>query len=319
MKKYKSIEWLRAIASVCIVLLHVNANGGYYNDDSIISTIFTSFADLVYLFMIISAFGVCNGYYEKFVSNQVSIFDFYKKRIKKILPFFTLLIVIDLIFNFTTDKLYEAFADLTLFFGFLPINNLSVIGVAWTLGVIFVFYFMFPFFCYMISDKKRTWTYFFIFGLFSLTCSNYFKIGSTNFLYDIPYFLVGCIIFLYKDKLNKKIFSVSIPISLIIYYYFKSSFLTTLLVNSSLLIGFLCLNEYIKFDNKLIRTISKYSMELYLSHMAFFRLYEKVGLLYLFSNITASFIFAVLLIVLGSVLFAIIFNKILMKVNGKID
>ena len=45
---------------------------------------------------------------------------FYVKRFKKILPFFALLVFVDLIMSPSIESLYEAFADLTLMFGFLP-------------------------------------------------------------------------------------------------------------------------------------------------------------------------------------------------------
>lgn len=37
----------------------------------------------------------------------------------------------------TVGKLYEAFANLTLMFGLYITSGMSVIGVGWTLGIIF--------------------------------------------------------------------------------------------------------------------------------------------------------------------------------------
>ena len=37
--------------------------------------------------MIISAFGMCCGYYNKIENNEISVNEFYKKRFQKILPF----------------------------------------------------------------------------------------------------------------------------------------------------------------------------------------------------------------------------------------
>ena len=54
------------------------------------------------------------------------------------------------------EALYEGFADLTLMFGFLPnAGNISVIGVGWFLGLIFVFYICFPFYCVLIQNKRE--------------------------------------------------------------------------------------------------------------------------------------------------------------------
>ena len=49
--------------------------------------------------------------------------------------------------------------ELTLLFGFLPNNNLHVIGVVWTLGVIFVFYIIFLYFVFLLYSKKRAWVF----------------------------------------------------------------------------------------------------------------------------------------------------------------
>ncbi|WP_158223266.1 hypothetical protein [Fibrobacter sp. UWS1] len=42
------------------------------------------------------------------------------------------------------SELYQAFADLTLAFNLLPNPDISVIGVGWFLGLVFLFYMIFP-------------------------------------------------------------------------------------------------------------------------------------------------------------------------------
>lgn len=102
--------------------------------------------------MTVSAFGMCCGYYQKVLNNQISWSDFYGKRFKKILPFFALLVLLDVAMSHSLGSIYEGFADLTLVFGFLPADIISVIGVGWFLGLIFVFYLIFPFFCVLICN-----------------------------------------------------------------------------------------------------------------------------------------------------------------------
>ena len=58
----------------------------------------------------------------------------------KILPFFLTLILMDLALDHRPSQLIEGFTEATLVFGLLPNNQPSVIGVGWTLGVIFLFY-----------------------------------------------------------------------------------------------------------------------------------------------------------------------------------
>lgn len=67
----------------------------------------------------------------------------------RVLPFFALLVVIDVIMTFAKSgfivtqemfaEIYEAYADVTLVFGFMPGAGISVVGVGWFLGVIFLF------------------------------------------------------------------------------------------------------------------------------------------------------------------------------------
>ena len=82
--------------------------------------------------------------------------DFYKKRYTRILPFFAFLCVVDLLVSPSIGSLYEFFVNITLCFGFLPnYGAITVIGVGWFLGIIFVFYMLYPFFVFLMDNKKR--------------------------------------------------------------------------------------------------------------------------------------------------------------------
>ena len=112
------------------------------------------------------------------------------------------------------SALYEVFANLTLCQGLLPNMNISVIGVSWTLAVIFVFYLLFPFFCFLLENKKRAWLAFICAVIYNFVCSTYFFDEShiadratvnfsarTNILYCAVYFIAGGLIFLYRKEL----------------------------------------------------------------------------------------------------------------------
>ena len=198
MKKYNSINGLRTIAAIGIVMMHVLANVDYKLNNIIIENVINSFTQFVYLFMIISAFSMCCGYYEKIKNNQITMNDFYKKRFIKILPFFTFLVIINTIFEGSLTSVYEGFIDLTLMFGFLPVNSLNAIGVAWFLGVVFLFYMIFPFFVFLLDNKKRAWFVFEVSFILNILCKNYFFTENfglinysarNNFLYDFVYFV----------------------------------------------------------------------------------------------------------------------------------
>lgn len=117
--------------------------------------------------------------------------------------FFGILVLIDVIVEHSLNSLYEGFADLTLLFGFIPMS-LNVIGVGWFIGLIFIFYLIFPFFCFLIENKRRAWISFVISLLYNYISSSYFGLGRVNILYSGCFFLAGGLIYLYKDELVKK-------------------------------------------------------------------------------------------------------------------
>lgn len=212
--RYEGIDGLKAYAIIGIALMHVLANGEYRMGGFVFERLIPSFTNLVFLFMIVSGFGMCCGYYQKFKDQKISVVDFYKKRYNKIWPYFALLCVLDFVMSPSKSALYEVFANLTLCQGLLPNMNISVIGVSWTLAVIFVFYLLFPFFCFLLESKKRAWLAFICAVIYNFVCSTYFFDEShiadrvavnfsarTNILYCAIYFIAGGLIFLYRKEL----------------------------------------------------------------------------------------------------------------------
>lgn len=143
-RKYRNIDALRTFGCLAIIAWHVKANTGF-STGGVLDKVIPSFDYLVYLFMIISGFGMCNGYYQKLKTGTYSIDAFYSKRYKRTVPFFALLILLNCVIEFTPKTVCEGLMEITMLFGFLPNNTLSTIGVAWTLGAIFAFYIIFPF------------------------------------------------------------------------------------------------------------------------------------------------------------------------------
>ena len=287
-KRYGAIDGLRTIACVGIVLMHVAANNSYSISGFIYESVIPSFTNFVFLFMIVSAFGMCCGYYEKIIDNKISFNTFYGKRFKKILPFFGLLVLLDVIMAPSAGALYEAFADLSLLFGFLPnAGNISVIGVGWFIGLIFVFYIIFPFFCVLIQNKRRAWMAFAVSLIYNFICTVYFDVGRNNILYSGCYFLAGGLIYLYRRELmnlNHWIGLGAATVSAILYYPLEGNTIGCLLVSVCWLsYAIICSGEgtarksYI-LENKITNFISGISMEIYLSHMVIFRVVEKLGL-----------------------------------------
>lgn len=312
MKKYHGIDWLRAMACVGIMAMHICANNKYEIDGFIYQRLIPSFTDFVFLFMAISAFGMCCGYFDKVMTGQVNWAVFYKKRYGKILPFFLLLTIIDLALNFSIPSLYEGLTEITLLHGFIP-HSFSVIGVGWFLGTVFVFYLIFPFYCVLIENKRYAWCAFAISLILNYICSAYFNIERSNFVYSLCYFLAGGLVYLYKDKLDKVKWYLYLPViflALFSYYLIGGNTLTRLFVTFALLIF------AISIDGRkvsVVSFISDISMEIYLSHMVVFRAIEIFHLNTLWGNGWRQYLITVTLVFIGTAVFSFVFQKLINK------
>lgn len=281
--------------------------------------IIPSFDYLVYLFMIISGFGMCNGYYQKLKDGNYDLNKFYSRRYKKTVPFFSILIVVNCILEFNRENIFEGLMEITMLFGFLPNNSLSVIGVAWTLGAIFAFYIIFPFVVFLLNDKRK--------GIISLIvtlgitymCQSYFmteKFVTSNFtmrhsfLFCLPYFLSGGLIYLYRNELSatvnlhKRAVLLGCVILAVGYLLspdeiggFDMIVPKTLILYSAMVCA--VLGEQNKWlSNRFTKFISEISMEMYLAHMVVFRVVEKLHIEKVCDNAILRYVITYFMVVL---------------------
>jgi len=210
--KYNNINGLRALSAIGIAVMHYQANLsvkpclGWVSD-----VLIPWFSWLVFLFFMISGFALCCGYYDRMKNGKVSLNEFYGKRYKRILPFFGLLCVFDLLADFSKEHLAQAFMNVTLVFNLLPDSEMKVIGVGWFLGLIFLFYMLFPFFVFLLDNKRRAWMVLGLSLIVNLLCQEYFFTDAfvgfdpdrRNILYSAPFLLAGGLCFLYRDALHR--------------------------------------------------------------------------------------------------------------------
>lgn len=309
-KHYGAIDGLRAMAAIGIVLMHMGANNEYQISVFVYERMIPDFTNFVFLFMVISAFGMCCGYYEKILKGKISLSEFYGKRFKKILPFFAVLVALDLIMSPSLSSVYEGFADLTLLFGFLP-NEITVIGVGWFLGLIFVFYLCFPFFCVLLENKRRAWIAFGVSLLYNLACTRYFEVGRKNILYSACFFLAGGLLYLYREqiaRLNRWAVLAGVWASVILYFIIGGNAFMCLAVSVLLLLYAILARGRI-FQNPAAKFLSGISMEIYLSHMVIFWGIEKLGWNRRFGTGWLQYLVTVALVVGCTCVFSFVMQK----------
>ena len=330
MERYDNLDGLRAISCIGIIAMHIRANTNYQVSGWVYDSFIPSMTHLVPLFLILSGFGMFCGYYEKVKSGKVNWNLFYSKRYKKILPFFAFLILIDLVIERSVAHLIEGLTEATLVFGLLPNNSPSVIGVCWTLGVIFLFYMLFPFFVWLCWTKRRAWASLVASCIIVFFCSLYFFretfvvsdfVARHSFIYCAPFFIGGGIVYLNRDTIKDfvsrhRCLCLVGCVSLTISWYFipdeVANVDTLMLKNLILFLSWLCyaisVNSKI-LNNKVMRYLSGISLELYLAQMLIFRVIEKAKCLYLFGTGWISFLVVWIAVIIGMIVFIEIFKQ----------
>lgn len=346
--KFLSLDGLRAFACVGIMAKHVWAVITIKPSECFLFTNVVSFAsNFVLLFMMISAFSMCCGYLHRFQQGSISLETFYKKRVVRILPFFALLTGIDLCkclvenhFSFSNEvvgELWECFANVTLLFGLVPDHNISVVGVGWFLGTIFVFYLLFPFFSVLMKTKKRMWISLVISLIWVFAVENYFApvkgtfAGKRNILMASPFFVSGGLLFLYKEQIffffRMKSARIVFAVLLVSYTIFFFMFPEYRFSHSNLIMYVMWIvfamidskfyGETTLLKNKVVFFLNGISMELYLCHLMFFRIIEKIHLEKFVSNHDILYCLSLFLTIIASILFSLVYKKLEHRLKEK--
>ena len=330
MNRFESLDCLRALAVIGIVICHILGNIDFGLPENFFFQTFLPFgADYVFLFMMLSAFSMCCAYYQKFKDRQVDLNTFYKRRYLRIWPFFALMVLIDVAFGFSKESLIEAFANLTLFFGFLPNPDIHVIGVGWFLGLIFAFYAIFPFFVFLIDNKIRAWIVLALSIAMTIFASSYFSrpelvvraVGKWSFLYCMPMFVGGGLIYLYIDKIKKipVLWALSIAVLATVLFFALDSyhFVAKMLLFASWLIFAIADSvrptQWTLMRNKFFAFLSGVSMEVYLCHMMFFRAIEKTHVLDFVPSGILRFLVCLVLTLAGAIAFSVLVKKTIFR------
>ena len=217
-------------------------------------------------------------------------------------------------------------------FGFYTYSGMSVIGVGWTLGVIFGFYILFPFFVYLIWKKKRTWMTLLTTMVISYVSEVHFAAGGSLCFPWLCYFVAGGLIYMYRAEIEKIVKNTWVGIivtilGFVLVFIVKlpvegnpAIFLDTvkkLIGFSMMLIGVMCADVKL-WCNPITKFISGISLEIYLAHMMVFRVIEKVGVTRIAGESVLSYVIVYGLTIGGVILFAALYKVIETKIRKRL-
>ena len=223
-KKYRNIDALRTFGCLAIIAWHIKANTGF-STGGVLDKVIPSFDYLVYLFMIISGFGMCQ--------------------------------------------------------------------------------------CYFMTGRFVTENF----------------VMRHSFLYCLPYFLIGGIVYLYKDEIERfinqfKVISLCVVLALTVGYYITPDVINSIniVVIKTLILYTGWLSLALGYDNRLMNNkftnyISNLSMEMYLSHMVVFRIVEKIGITERIESPIIRYMITYLLLVMLLVMGLTIYRKAMNKLG----
>lgn len=282
--RFDNLDGLRAISCIAIIGYHVKK----WTDmplGGIGGRVVSTLTQFVPLFLILSGFGMFCGYYERIRNNQISLNDFYKKRYRKLFPYMAFVLLIYILIERSLPGTIEALTESTLVFGLLPNNNLNVLGIGWTVGVIFLFYMLFPFIVFTCWTKRRAWVTLVISVLLSIFCSEYFFssefvinfVQRHSFLYCSPFFIAGGVLYLYNEPIRGFVskhrwpsFTICVILSIAFCFCPSSVFGISITMLKGLLVfmPWICYSISVEskvLNNKVAKWISNISLEIYLA------------------------------------------------------
>ena len=327
-ENYSSLDGLRAYAAVGIVLMHVQANLMIKPSDNILTgNVIPWFTNFTLLFMIISAFSMCCGYYERVKSGVITPAKFYAKRYHRTWPFFGMMVMISFAMEPSWNTFCHSFADLTMGFNLLPNPNIEVIGVGWFLGTVFTFYMLFPFFTFLLDNKKRGWMVLVLSLLFCYIAIDTFNNGNgfcrSNIINSAPFCISGVMIYLYRQGIKSWVekhlmtaFASCLVLTILRFVAdIKDLFIWADLIVFSAWLIYALGSKDIVLNNRVAKYLSGISMEIYLCHMMFFRVASMLHLDKFIHNNDMLYVATCIATLIGAICFSHIikyylFNRI---------
>lgn len=316
-ERYESLDGFRAYAAIGIVAMHVWANCGIAGlpEGFLFGRLIPWFTDFTLLFMILSGFSLSCGYFTRISAGAITPAAFYRRRVERILPFFALMALAETVMTLSPVSLMECYADLTLCFGLLPEASIEIIGVGWFIGVVMVYYMLYPFVTALQSTRRKAWlSLAAITILVAMGCYYSFNphidtplLSRADILYCLPLFMAGGLVYHYRLNLASSsrrhplAWGVTTSATTVLFFIFPiyeagqfprliaDGLLFTLWTVAALGIRPAWLAGHAP------RWLAAISLEIYLCHMPCFRMLQKAGMTNVAENPVLSYIILLLL------------------------
>lgn len=154
------------------------------------------------------------------------------------------------------------------------------------------------------------------------TKEEYIENGA-NFLFLSVYFVIGGVLYLYKDYIQEKVSRIptfvvllaTAVITMVWYFIPANEFSLFFTVKTSILFAIwviFAISQPMKLlENSVTKTLSQVSLEVYLSHMMIFRVVEKFGIAYRINNGNIAYIVVLSLTIIITIVFALIAKRVI--------
>lgn len=294
MPRIYTIDYLRGILALCVVLYHYSGWVDVGGQD--VSTLLGKLG--IYA---VSAFFIVSGMsiylsYSNCNWNIRTIFGFGVRRFLRLAPTYWVALFFIICVKIASKGVGEYsfidyFYNFTLLFGYLDISNYIVIG-GWSIGVEVVFYLLFPFSVFLLKSNFGTFSLIII----SLSLSLYFSVFIINkemelsdmwHSYINPFnqlslFVGGMLIAKYRVKLPKKYGFLGLMLACVIFYLYpvKGGWVEIitgynrmlLIIIAIFVVFFVASIDYPPKDffSKILNFLGDISYSIYLLHGVFF-------------------------------------------------
>ncbi|PKN89107.1 MAG: hypothetical protein CVU51_01865 [Deltaproteobacteria bacterium HGW-Deltaproteobacteria-1] len=209
--RISALDGLRGIASIVIVAFHVYGFGFFvlYNKLLFIQKYF---AFGVTMFLIISAFSLALNYHDK-IQSAASIMDYYINRYARITPLFIFMTIVWILINNLDFKtrvdLNEIVVNVFYLYNFIPDKFGGIIRASWPIGVLFIFYLLFPFIINFNKSIKSAIIMQCVFIIIGLSMYSFFKnqyyppnYAYVSFFSQLPIFGFGILSYYFLKAFN---------------------------------------------------------------------------------------------------------------------